>query len=59
MNGVYRFNSDVSRDQCTIFDVEPRDRSERSVIRFELAWRVADVEDVSDVQLTQFVEAFA
>ena len=58
MNRVNRVDSDVSWYQCSIFDVDPSNRAKRSIIRRELAWRVADVEDVGDIQGAQFVEAF-
>lgn len=57
MNRVDRSDCDLSWEQSSVFDVNPCDRSKWAVIGPELAWRVADVENIRHVQITQFGKA--
>ncbi|MEZ6136330.1 MAG: hypothetical protein R3C53_15655 [Pirellulaceae bacterium] len=53
MNRVNRTDGNVNRDQCSVFNVDSGNRPEWPIIGRELAWCVADVEDVGDAHITK------
>lgn len=59
MDRLDRIYGGVSWNQRAIFDVEPVDGAERPVIGGKLVGTVADVQNISNVQVPQFVQAFA